>query len=330
MKLARALAITLLGTAALMFAFGCSGDRSIGPETGSASLAVVDGMNAAVTAGDPVQVSGRVLTTDPATRTLTFLDLPYTAVAADDCEILRLDDPPDGVPIAFEDIQVGDSVMVCGIMDEDNILLAHKIKVYVVQECDSYDVGFRETITAIDYTAGTFAVTNRTETITVDENTLIWGNLIVSHDGGDGISGPQTPDGSSLLRRSPFENPYRKIETVIYEFTDLQVGDEVEVRADIVDPGTLLALKIKVANCNFKKSVEFVGYIATIDAAERVVTFQDMSWIATVCPGASLLDVGGQPITLDDFSVGELVAVKGFPLDTDALQICEMQLLDSQ
>ncbi len=327
MKSARAMAIMLLGTAVLLFAFGCSGDRSTGPATESSSVGIADGMYAAATAGDPVQAAGRVLTTDPVTRTLTFLDSPITAVAADDCEIVRLEDPPDGVPITFEDILVGDSVMVCGIMDEDNTILANRIRVYVVQECDTYDVGFRETITAIDYAAGTFTVTNRSETITVDENTLIWGNLIVYHNGSDGVSGSQTADASTFLRRNPFEVQDMEVERVIYEFSDLQVGDEVEVRADIVDPGTLLALKIKVANCNYKKSIEFVGYIATIDVANRVVTFQDMAWIAAVCPGASLLDINSQPITLDDFSVGEMVAVKGFPLDTDALQICEMQSL---
>ncbi len=326
MKSARTLAMALLAMAAILFAFGCSGDRSTGPEIGSSSFPMEDGLNAAVTAGDPVQVAGRVLTTDPATRTLTFLDLTITAVAADDCEIIRLEDPPDGIPITFEDILVGDSVMVCGIMDEDNTLLANRIRVYVVQDCDTYDVGFRETITSIDYAAGTFTVTNRTETITIDENTYIWGNLIVSHNG-DGTMSTQTPAVSGLLRRSPFETVDREIEKVIYEFTDLQVGDEIEVRADIVDAGTLLALKIKLVNCNDKKSVEFVGYIATLDVASRVVTFRDLPWIAVVCPGASLLDVNGLPIVLDDFYVGEMVAVKGFPLDTDALQICEMQSL---
>lgn len=324
MRYARALALPLLGLAAILFVFGCSGDRSTGPgSTGG----TVDGVYAALTAGDPVQVAGRVMTTDPTTRMLTFLDLPDTAIAAADCEIVLLTDPPDGVPITFEEIQAGDSVLVCGIIDENNYILAHRIRVYVLQDCDTYDLAFRETITAIDYAARTFTVTNRTETITVDDNTLIWGNKIVTRPGGDGISGPDTTQGLCLLRGNPFENSYREIETVIYDFSDLQVDDVVEVRADIAEPGILLALKIKIANCSYKKTVEFVGYIGTIDTSTRVVTFLDMNWIATVCPGALLIDITGQPITLDDFSVGDMVAVKGFPLDTDALQICEMQSL---
>jgi hypothetical protein len=327
MSFARALALPLLGIAAILFVFGCSGDRSTGPgSTGG----IMDGMYAALTAGDPVQVTGRVMTTDPITRMLTFLGLPDTAIAAADCEIVLLTDPPDGVPITFEEIQVGDSVLVCGIIDENNYIPAHKIRVYVLQDCDTYDVAFRETITAIDYAARTFTVTNCTETITVDDNTLIWGNKIVTRPGGDGISGPDTTRGLCLLRGNPFENSYHEVETVIYDFSDLQVGDVVEVRADIAEPGTLLALKIKVANCSFKRTVEFVGYVATIDVSTRVVTFQGLNWIAVVCPGALLTDMTGQPVTLDDFSVGDTVAVKGFPLDTDALQICEMQLLEYQ
>ena len=172
----------------------------------------------------------------------------------------------------------------------------------------------------IDYAAGTFTVTGRTETIMVDENTLIWGRLGYSNSLGE--TGGFTPSDGGTVEESKYQ---RFIDTT-YAFTDLEEGDIVEVKAFIVDENTLLAAVIKVANCPDKKSVAFTAPLASVDCDLRIVTFDGENWIGAVCPGAILLDADGAVMTLCDFQPGDPVDVKGFPMESDTLKICEMIL----
>jgi len=312
MRSRKGLLVFLLGGLVAAISVGCSGESPFAPFSSPITQAERDGSGGSSQSASNIQFASRVATIDLAERKLTFTGVSYVAIATDDCEIVRLDGGTE-TPILFSDIQVGDSARVCGILQADNDVLANKIRIFAESECPDYDLAFRDTIATIDYAAGTFTVTGRSEVILVDDNTVIWGHTslaLAAGDGGDGGEGNIVKD--TRIR-------------IYYEFTDLAVGHVVEVRADIVSPDTLLAVSIKVANCSFKKSVEFSAYLASVDVPARIVTFDGLPWIGVVCPQAALIDLDGQPLTLADFAAGDFVAVKGFPLEADTLYICLMQ-----
>jgi hypothetical protein len=296
---------------------GCSDDRAISPDIIDQQIS--DGSK--LVAGDPVQFSACVKTTDMNTHMLTFYGTNDTAFAAQNCEIVRLNNGNES-PIPFEDIKSGDSMKVFATCTQNNYMYAHKLRVY--EECISYDVAIRDTISSIDYAEGTFTVNGRTEIITTDENTLIWGcNIYRQYFGREQMNGP----GEDPTAFKPFPDSFvNKGRDTLILFTDLQVGDIVEVRANIVDESTLLAGIIKLAGENFKKCVEIVDAIASIDYETRAITFESVDWTGTICKGAKLLNVDGDAILLTDFVAGDLVWAKGIPIDETELQICQMTL----
>lgn len=77
---------------------------------------------------DQIKFVSTVATIDLAERTLTFADADYVVIAADDCEIFRM---AAGVPIPvlLSDIQIGDMVKICGVLQADNTVLAYKIRI---------------------------------------------------------------------------------------------------------------------------------------------------------------------------------------------------------
>lgn len=298
---------------------GCSTDTPLSPASGTAS--VDDGVMY-MAPGEPVQLGARVATTDQNRLMLTFEGSNDTAVAYQNCQIVRLENDNES-PVPFVDIHKGDSVQVNGVRQQDGYVYAHKICI-----CQSlggqYDLAFRDTIVTIDYAAGTFTVAGRAETILADGNTLIWGNIIIKHYGDPHMfqNRNQLSAGSCAAKLNP--DYYVTTRDTILAFTDLAPGDVVEVRAKIVDEATLLAVRIKVANCPDRVCVEFDAVLATIDVDARIVTFDGLTWIGHVCNGARLIGLDGEPLTLADFAVGELVAVKGTPLEGDTLRICQL------
>jgi hypothetical protein len=315
-KLILALLVTLA-----VFLTGCSKDTPMQPISASDSNL---GTPFFAPTGDQIQLTGKVATIDPAARTLTLDVYGYPIVAADDCEIVRMEYGVE-IPVTFDYIKVGDSILSCGQIQEDYSILAQRLRIY--GECDNEpvcDVSFRDTIVTINYAAGTFTVAGRTETITIDENTLIWGRNVVQEPGGADVLGFVADDGQAVLKLRPDHGYHSDVVDTVFEFTDLKAGDVVEVCANVVDPGTLLALSIKLANCDFRVCTEFSAYLATIDCDTRIVTFEGLSWIGTVCPNAELLDLDGNPVTLCDFAVGDYVTIKSFPLEGDSLYICRI------
>jgi len=294
-------------TAAFLIA-GCSGDSPFSPVSGP------DRENSSNTAMSPeqIQLYGRVASVDVAERMITLAGVDLNIYAASDCEIASVCGS-DETPVEFEAIEVDDSVKVCGAEQEDGSLLANKIRIFDCPDCPDYDVAFRSVIAAIDYAGGTFTVTDRPETIAVDENTVIWGRV---QPGPSLSSGTGEGGHYQYMHRGPYDTTF--------QFTDLAVGDVVEVKANILDADNLLAVKIKLANCSSRKCIEFEAVLATIDADNRIVTFDALEWTGNVCPGAILTDSDGQELTLADFSPGETVAVKGFEIEEDNLNICVM------
>lgn len=271
--------------------------------------------------GNGNQFAGRVRTIDQNQKMLTFMGKSDTVVVNHNCQIVRWQNGGEA-PMLFYQIKFGDSIEVTGQRNQNGYMYASKVKVCGDKNGCQYDIAFRDTIAAIDYASGVFTVKNRTESILVDSATMIYGVIVrIFEPPTDGEIRQQ--QGGSLGGGSGYRIQAR--DTVL-SLTDLAVGDVVEVRANIIDESTLLAVSITLAACNEieKKCVEFTANLATVDVDARIVTFDGFAYIGTVCDGAKLTGLSGEPLTLADFSAGELVSVKGFPLVGDTLKICQM------
>jgi len=299
----------------LLMVIGCSSDKPLDP--GDQAFLEATRSPLGMTDGNPLQFAAKVATANHEQSMLTFMGSPDTVIAAHNCLIIRLKND-SGAPIPFVDIIPGDSVKVYGEQAQNGYVYAHRLEI-----CNdgNYDIAFRDTIVTIDYGSGTFTVKGRSETITVDENTIIWGVIIRNFYKPEDKKEANGPNASC-------DNPgfYTKERDTLLAFTDLQEGDVIEVKANIVDESTLQAVIIKLANCNNveKTCVQFDAYLASVDIENKLVTFDGLAWIGKVCKNASLLDLDGETLTLADFIVGDYVAVKGFPLEGDTLKICEM------
>jgi hypothetical protein len=318
MKSRSVLLLMVIGLMTLTLACSQEGPTESSPQV-TKSLSENDWL-----AGPPdsgaVQIMARVATRDENQRMLTFMGVPDTVFALHNCEIVRLNNDGE-TPIPFEDIHPGDSLRAIGTRNEYEYqyVYAHKIAVCAVSG-GPCDLAFRDTIATIDYGTGTFTVKGRLETITTDDETVIRGMVTRVYDEPQGRYGL---GGNALA--DPNRYTYRHQDTLL-EFTDLQEGDVVEVRANVVDETTLYAVMVRLPNCNLneRKCIEFEANLATIDVLTRIVTFTGLGWIGYVCPGAALTGPTGEEFTLDDFVSGDLVAVKGVPLEADTLKICEM------
>ncbi len=266
------------------------------------------------------QVAARVATTDRNRLMLTFQDRPDTCVATQQCECTRQCQRTQ-FGLDFADIQPGDSVQVFGSRQQDGFIHAQRIKVCATDAGGRWDISFKDTIAAIDYELGTFTVKNRTELITTDENTVVKAVLVVVN--------PPTDNGKNrggVSLGTPPQWGQTFIDTLL-SFTDLEVGDLVTVHALYVDDQTLLAACITLSDCTNlnQKCVQFTAPIATIEVGTRTVTFDGQAWIGQVCNGAKLIGLDGEELTLADFVIGDLVAVKGFPLSESELRISQME-----
>lgn len=281
-------------------------DEFTNPPTGFA--AVVEGP----------QIKARVETVDQNRRMLTFEGESDTVIALHNCQIVRYNNNNES-PIPFVNIKPGDSCEVRCEQSQNGYLYAWHIK--VCGESGNYDLAFRDTILTIDYALNQFTVVGRNETILVDSNTVIFGVTPMWN------TDPKNENpGPAAAKADPSDNGNAGLNRVNYLFTDLAEGDVLEIRAKVIDENTLLAVYIKVANCEEKSKCElFESTLATIDYDTRLVTFTDQLWIGWVCPGASLLDAAGEELTLEDFVAGDAVSVKGVPLEGDTLKVSLLQ-----
>lgn len=292
---------------------GCSSDQPLAPLSNNLDIS-----NYAAPPGGPVQFAARVATTDQYRQMLTFVGQPDTVVAAQNCQIVRLNNGQD-TPIPFSEIHPGDSVDVNGTRQQSCYVIASRLQL-CQDDTGCYDVAFSDTILTIDYANNSFTVKGRTEVIIVDSNTVIWKQIFFFR-GPNGLG-----DGTEERDRYQSEggkNGGRRDTTLA--FSDLAVGDVVEVEANIVSPDTLLALSIKIANCGqWRPFLEFRSYLASVDLAAKTVTFTDQTWIGWVCEDAELTGLLDETLTLADFAVGDYVSVKGFATTGDTLKIRQM------
>jgi hypothetical protein len=288
--------------------------------------------------GEQVQFAARVATKDQNCQMLTFVGQPDTVVAAQNCQIVRLNNGQD-TPIPFSEIHPGDSVNVNGNRQQGQNVTANRLQL-CQDGTGCYDIAFRDTILTIDYANNSFTVKGRTEIITVDANTVIWGQIVF-------FQGPNAlgdGSGEGYQYQNDGEKNRGQRDTTL-AFSDLAVGDIVEVKANIVDSGTLLAVTIKVANCGqhaqspstLYPCLEFRFYLASVteadvdanDAKLGTVTFTDQTWIGLVSKNAKLTDLSGEPLTLEDFAAGDYVKVKVSAIEGDILKISQMSLLET-
>ncbi|MDD4051246.1 MAG: DUF5666 domain-containing protein, partial [candidate division Zixibacteria bacterium] len=301
-----ALGLGLMVLVAIMA--GCSSDSPLAPTTLSESSGGTMFLTPAD--GEPVQFGACVATVNQAQRMLTFAGRSDTVIAAHTCQIVRLLNDQE-TPVPFVDIQSGDSLQVNGVSEQNGYVTATRLRICSPGD-GQYDLAFRDTIVAIDYAAGSFTVAGRSETILVDGATLIWGNIVTRHQGSGNEYQNQEMAGGGCAKLNP--DFYTTSYDTILALTDLAVGDVVEVKANIVDETTLLAVKIKLANCDQKECVVFTAALASVDVEAATVTFDGYDWTGVVCKNARLIGLDGELLTLTDFAAGELVSVKGFPL----------------
>lgn len=311
----KGLLLFLLGVMVAAISFGCSSENPLGPPSGTMNSYSPLSQDIVTTTGDPFQVTGRVESIDWDALQLTLAGYAYVITAGEDCDIALIEQGIE-TPIAFAEMNVGDSLQVCGTLLENDNVLARRIRVYSEGTCDPYDVAFGGTIATIDYAAGTFTVAERGETILTDENTVIWTRIYHTSNSLARTGDPGTTD--------PDHGHFKFARDTILAFVDLKVGDWIEVKADIIDVNTLLAVKIKLASDCLVQCVQFTDQLALVDVDTRTVTFETESWIGVVCPNALLAEASGAPLTLADFNPADLVSVRGYPVTEETLKICQM------
>jgi hypothetical protein len=268
---------------------------------------------------DSCQFAARIATMDQTRMMLTFRDRGDTVFADQNCVCVRQCNRLE-IRVQFSQLQPGDSVRVSGIRGSDGYIDARQIHICMSDPTGRWDIAFRDTVATIDYTAGTLTVAGRSELILVDSNTIIRGILVRITPGAEGRGNIDATLAGPNSRGKSF------VDTML-TITDLQIGDIVLIHAVFLDSATLLAkciTLVDIVQFEKKQCVEFTDVLASIDVASRIVTFEGVSWIGLVCNGALLTGLDGEPLVLDDFSAGDMVAVKGFPMEGDTLKVSQM------
>lgn len=274
---------------------------------------------------DSCHIGGRVATMERERLMVTLRDCGDTVIVDQNCVCVRQGNRVQ-IRAGLGEMQVGDSVQINGWRGPDGYVYAHQIRICTSDPTGRWDIAFRDTIASINYAENTLTVTSRSELILVDSNTTIRGilvRIIPAQNTGERSERGGTPN-ASLAGPNCWGQSF---EDSMLTFTDLEVGDVVQIHAVFIDSATLLAKCITLVDCDQvgnKECVQFTDALASIDLAGRLVTFETVGWIGQVCNGARLTGLDGEPLALEDFSVGELVAVKGFPLTGDSLKICQM------
>lgn len=248
-----------------------------------------------------------------------------------------LDDDND--PISFDDLEVGMLVQIRGEHDGTGILIATRIK--IEDELDDDEVQLTGVVTAVQESA---VVVSGVE-FQVDDNTVILdeeNNPIGLSDVRIGFVVEVRADvvddvrvATEIKIEDRFENvivitgvieeigeeslTVAALEFMITEeteirdedgqnitFQDLEKGMIVEVRAEIVDGGGIIATRIQVED-RFRGEVELVGTIDELGEGFLVLAGVRFE----VGPNTDILDQDSNPIGFAQLNVGVLVEIKG-------------------
>lgn len=252
-----------------------------------------------------------------------------------DSNTVIVDDDND--PIAFSDLQVGDFVEVKASLQPNGNFLATRIE--LEDEAQKIEVeGMIEVLGSDSLVVSgiVFFVDANTEIRGPHGTTISFSDLQV----GDFVEvrAELQPGGTFLATRIKLEDEDQEIEvegvieaigsdslivsgivfivdsnTVIVDddnnpiaFSDLQVGDFVEVKARIQPNGRLLAVRIKLED-DFEDEIEITAPIDTL--------FNDTIVVAGITfwtdPSTEILDDDGQPISFSDLQIGMIVEIRG-------------------
>ena len=313
--------LSLALMALLVIVTGCSKDNPVVSTADTSALT----SSAALAFSPPenrVQFSAHIATIDADLQVLTFDEETASVVVPEGCSIVAAQNG-EQTPIEFADLSVGDLVKVCGFVQIDGSILANQVVLYLGGECTGYDLVIQDSIATIDYAAGTFTIYGVAETFVINEETVIWG--MYPHQQNQFTPAKEMAIAEKSAKYQHHMGGGHSVDT-LYAFTDLQPGYAVTIKAYVIDETTYLAADIKVLNCNYPQCIIFTDYLTAIDYDNSLVTFATEPSIGWVCPGAELLDADGGALLLEDFTVGDLVAVKGVNLAEDTLRISLMTL----
>lgn len=168
--------------------------------------------------------------------------------------------------LTFADLKIGDEVNVRGYMRQDSAYQA----LYVSVDKEDYDkteLEIEGVITALSESG----ITVNTIAFAVDSSTVIF-----SHEG-------------SML-----------------QFSDLKLGDKVEVKSMLTDSGAYLALRIKLETDESKENFETAGKIDAINAD----TISVGGYNFVINSETKIYNQFKQQLSLNDLSAGTFVVVK--------------------
>lgn len=254
--------------------------------------------------GLETEFGGRVEFVDTTTSRIKLLDDARFILVAPMAELVQRNKDAETIT-SLAAIRVGDSVEIKGNTQPDASILASRVRVRLDQTGTGDDfraeVEFKTTILSIDYANGTL-LTAFCWQVQTDSMTYIF-------------TSDETEDLSTLgaaARRGYDEIPDSTHSQL--SFADLKVGDSIEVYGNYLPTSGIYAVAIKLerGSLNTHREIEFTKVIASVNASNRTVTFVRDDRTATVDWLADLTGLNNEPLTLDAFTAGMRVEVKGF------------------
>lgn len=269
------------------------------------------------TPGAEIELKGVIFAIDAIARTLSLAGDATNYVVS---PTARITQKMSGVSTTIELSQLasGDSVEVKGSTQADGSVLLSSIKVELEHVEDMRtELEFMATISAIDYANGTFTVNGHPETIRTDSNTVIFMKQNIDSSG-QSAAKPVSDDDGEGFKDEDLRAPIA--------FSDLRVGDYVEVHANRVDASTLYAVAIELEDGAFEDGleVEFTAVLASVDPGTSSVTFVGRTETGQIASGADLRGLSNESVTLASFAAGQNVEVKGFALPNGNIQVVRM------
>lgn len=259
-------------------------------------------------------IHGRVDLADGATRQLKLANDPRVILVSSSAEMVQR---VNGVEtaIAFGTICSGDSVEIKGDNQTDGSILASRVRVRIDGSEDDLraEVEFKTTIIMIDYTRKTFLTAfcwqvetdSMTYIFTTDETTDLSNSGAVARRGYDEVA----------------DSSHTQL-----TFADLKVGDSIEVYGNYLPTFGIYAVAVKLENGSFTshQEVEFTDIIASMNANNRTITFVGDNRTGSIDWSAGLTGLNQEPLSLEDFSAGMRVEVRGFVREDGQISIVTM------
>lgn len=267
----------------------------------------------------------------------------------------------DDHPLSFTDLAVGQIVEVRARMQQDGSLLASRIKVEGENDDGDDQVELTGTIESISDSALVvdgieFFVTESTVILDDDHNPIPFADLTVGLK--VEVRGERTDDGMVRATRIKVENAemdndeieitgmvrevgddHIAVDKFVFQvsedtqildddehpisLSDIQVGFIVEVRADVLADGTLLATRIKLED-RFDDELNITGEIESLGDSTLVVS----GFTFEVTPTTLISDDNDNVIDFATLTVGLLVEIRAGVMFDGTLQATKIKIED--